>query len=135
MDTFTPEQRTRCMSRIRSKNTKPELVVRRALTNLGVRYRLYDKRLPGKPDIINRKRNFVLFINGCFWHQHEGCSRSNIPKSNTEYWVNKLERNVNKQKADVAELKKLGFNIFIVWECQTKDEKVITDIMKGIISN
>ena len=133
MDTFTHEQRSRCMSRIRSKNTKPELVVRKVLTSLGVRYRIHDKRLPGKPDIINRKKNFVLFINGCFWHQHEGCKRSTIPKSNTEYWVKKLEHNIQKQKTDVDILKNFGWRVFLIWECQTKDEQAITKLLAEIV--
>ena len=122
------------MSRIRSKNTKPELIVRKALTDLGMRYRLHDKKIPGKPDIVNRKNNFVIFINGCFWHQHKGCKRSNTPKSNTEYWIKKLERNVNKQDADIVELEGIGLNVFTIWECQTKDEHTITEIVEEIIN-
>ena len=135
MDTFTNEQRSRCMSKIKSKNTKPELAVRKVLINLGVRYRLHDKKLPGKPDISNGKRNFVLFINGCFWHQHEGCNRSILPKSNTEYWLKKLEHNIQKQRADVEKLINLGWNVFIIWECHTKGEKQLELLLQEILND
>jgi len=134
MDTLTKEQRTRCMSRIRSKNTKPELAVRKVLTQLGLRYRLYVKTLPGKPDIVITKKRVAIFVNGCFWHQHEGCRRSTIPKSNTEYWVQKLEHNIHKQKADIAKLESLDWAVCIIWECQTKDAQAITKLVAGLIN-
>lgn len=108
------------MSRISSKNTKPELIVRKILYQNGVRYRLHAKDLPGKPDISNKKKKFAVFVNGCFWHQHPNCSRANIPKTNKDYWIPKLERNIQRQEESINSLKKLGWNIFIIWECELK---------------
>jgi len=84
------------MSRIRSKNTKPEIAVRKMLNQRGIRYRLHARDLPGKPDLSNKEKKFAIFVNGCFWHQHKGCKRASIPKSNTEYWIPKLKKKVNK---------------------------------------
>lgn len=109
------------MARIRSKNTSPEIVVRKILTGLGVRYRLHVKTLPGKPDIVIRKRKMAFFVNGCFWHQHKDCKRSNTPKSNKTYWAPKLKRNVVRQKDIIAQLEKEGWRVSVIWECQTKD--------------
>lgn len=121
VDTFTIEQRSECMSRIRSKDTKPEKAVRKALFRLGWRYRLHAKDLPGKPDIVNRKRKTAIFVNGCFWHQHEGCKRKTSPKTNTDYWSNKLKRNVERQKKDIELLKLLGWKVIVIWECETNN--------------
>ena len=110
------------MSRIRSKDTAPEKIVRKILTELGWRYRLHAQHLPGKPDIIIKKNETVIFINGCFWHQHKGCKRKTMPKNNRSYWKPKLERNIAEQKEDIKKLKKDGWKINIVWECETKDE-------------
>lgn len=120
-DTFTKDQRSRCMSRIRSKHTGPEIAVRKLLTELGIRYRLHVKKYPGTPDIIISKIKTAIFINGCFWHQHKGCKRSSIPKTNIQYWEPKLVRNVRRQKEHVKALRKLGWQVSTVWECQTKD--------------
>jgi len=133
MDTLTQEQRTRCMSRIKSKNTKPEIIVRKVLTKLGYRYRLHVKILPGKPDIVFSKRKLVIFINGCFWHQHQGCKRQSLPKTNTEYWHNKLQRNIEKQKKDIDELISLKWKVTIIWECDTRNEEVLTTSLKEVL--
>lgn len=109
------------MKRIPSKNTIPEVKFRRALFRKGYRYRIHKKDLPGKPDIVLKKYNTVIFINGCFWHQHEHCKRSNIPKSNTTYWTEKLNRNIERDKKNYAALEKLGWKILIIWECELKD--------------
>lgn len=108
------------MSNIRSKNTQPELVVRKILTSLGIRYKLYSANLPGKPDIVIGKRKTAIFINGCFWHQHNKCDIGRMPKSNIDYWKPKLKRNIVKQKEEVELLNKLGYRTFIYWECETK---------------
>jgi len=113
------------MSRIRSKDTNPELSVRKILTALGLRYRLHVSRLPGKPDIVIAKWKTVIFINGCFWHQHKGCRRKFVPKTNIDYWKRKLERNVERQKENIKALKKLNWRVIILWECQTGNEKYI----------
>lgn len=126
MDNMTKEQRTLCMSRIRSKNTKPELIVRKALSKIGIRYRLHNSKLPGKPDIIIPKNKTIVFINGCFWHQHKNCKKQAVPKSNKDYWDKKLKRNMEKQKRDIKALKAIGWKVHIIWECQTADEKKLT---------
>jgi DNA mismatch endonuclease (patch repair protein) len=118
------------MSAIRSKNTNPETVVRSLLFALGYRYRLHRNDLPGKPDIILKKHNTVIFVHGCFWHQHKECKRANIPKSNKKYWIPKLERNAERDKINKRELNKLGWNVITIWECETKDSGKITAELK-----
>ena len=121
IDHLTKKKRSWNMSRIRSRDTVPEKIVREILTELGSRYRLHAKQLPGKPDIIIKKNKIVIFINGCFWHQHKGCKRKTMPKGNRNYWKPKLERNVVKQKADIKALRKDDWKVGIVWECETRE--------------
>ncbi len=117
-DVLTPQQRHRCMSRIRAKDTKPELIVRRWLWRKGYRFRKNVKRLPGTPDIVLRKYSIVIFIHGCFWHGHE--EHLHIPKSNTEFWRNKIERNKQRDERQKERLHQMGWNVLTVWECQLK---------------
>ena len=133
MDNLTKEQRRICMSRIRSKDTKPEKTVRKILTQFGLRYRLHNAKLPGKPDIVISKIKTIFFINGCFWHQHKGCKRQAVPKANIEYWGAKLKRNVEKQKKDIKLLRKDGWKVHIIWECETKDENRLIKKLKKIL--
>jgi len=133
MDNLTKKQRSLCMSRIRSKNTKPELFVRRILSGSGIKYKLYPGKLPGKPDILIPSKKSVIFINGCFWHQHKYCKRKAMPKTNRGYWVKKLHRNVAKQKQDLIDLKGRGFKTLIVWECQVKKPKALEKRIKSFI--
>ena len=133
VDHLSKDRRSWNMSRISSENTKPELIVRKILYQNGVRYRLHSKDLPGKPDISNKKKKFAVFVNGCFWHQHTGCKRSNIPKSNKDYWIPKLERNIQRQEESINSLKEMGWSTFIIWECELKkpDEiEIIDSIIK-----
>ena len=109
------------MTRIRSKNTKPEMLVRKALTNKKIRYRLHVKKLAGQPDIVIPKLKTAIFINGCFWHQHKNCKYSVMPKTNIIYWKPKLERNIEKQTQEVEKLKQEGWKIHVFWECQLKN--------------
>lgn len=131
-DTFTKSKRSEIMSRISSKHTLPEVLVRKALYSLGCRYRLHDKNLSGKPDIVIRKSKMAVFVNGCFWHQHKGCKRRSVPKSNLNYWKNKLKLNVEKQKRDISELRKNGWRIFVIWECEAKKPKVLLNKVETI---
>ena len=120
------------MSRIRSKNTKPEMIVRSFLFSKGFRYRLHNRKLPGKPDISNASKKIAVFVNGCFWHRHKNCKRSSIPKSNKKYWLNKLDNNIKRQEYSLNLLDKMGWNTFIIWECETKqieDNKRVKDIL------
>jgi DNA mismatch endonuclease (patch repair protein) len=109
------------MSRITSKDTAPEVIFRRLIHRAGFRYRLHVKTLPGKPDLVLKKYRTVVFIHGCFWHGHEGCKRGNMPKTNKKYWKNKIERNIARDKKNVKILKRSGWNVFIVWECELKE--------------
>jgi DNA mismatch endonuclease (patch repair protein) len=129
-DHLSEAKRSWNMSRIRSKNTTPELAVRKILSDRGLHYRLHDKNLPGKPDLVMRKIKTAVFVNGCFWHQHAGCKRSTSPKSNTEYWGPKLERNVSRQRRAFAELRQEDWSIVTVWECEAKDSQALEAKLK-----
>lgn len=119
-DNHSKEVRSHNMSRIRSKNTKPEEIVRKYLFSKGLRYRKNDTRYPGCPDIVLPKYNTVIFINGCFWHMHEGCSKFVLPKSNIDYWYPKLERNKARDVLNIKQLGNQGWRVLIVWECELK---------------
>lgn len=133
MDHLTKKKRSWNMSRIKNKDTAPEKDVRKILSNLGIKYTLHAKRLSGKPDIIIKRDRVAVFINGCFWHQHKGCKRKTMPKENRNYWKPKLKRNVAKQRADIKRLKKDGWNVNIVWECETRDEAKLKKKLQKIL--
>lgn len=119
------------MARIRSKNTTPERILRSILWSLGYRYRIHSKTLPGKPDIVFKKRNKLIFVNGCFWHQHSGCGHSRIPDSNKDYWLPKLMLNIERDARNIAELEALGWDVKVVWECQLKNlESIKADLIQ-----
>ncbi len=120
MDIVTREQRSRMMSGIKGKNTKPELLLRSALHKLGFRFRIQRKNLPGKPDIVLPKYKTIIFVHGCFWHRHPGCKYAYTPKSNVEFWTNKLEGNVIRDRLTEKALEEMGWRILIVWECEVK---------------
>ncbi|GIL20011.1 MAG: DNA mismatch endonuclease Vsr [Candidatus Jettenia sp.] len=111
------------MSRIRSKDTKPEMMVRKFLFGKGYRYRLYDKKLPGKPDLVLSKYKTVIFVHGCFWHGHTGCKYFVVPKTKTEWWLNKINRNKELDRKSVKKLKTDGWKVIIIFECKLKDGK------------
>ena len=119
-DNHSPQVRSYNMSRIRSKNTKPEELVRRYLFSRGLRYRKCDKRYPGKPDMVFPKYSTAIFVNGCFWHSHEGCPDFVMPKSRLEYWQPKLEKNKQRDAEHIANLRDSGFRVITVWECELK---------------
>lgn len=121
-DVHTPEQRSYNMSRIRGKDTKPEELVRKYLFSHGFRYRKNDARLPGKPDIVLPKYKAVIFVNGCFWHAHEGCRYFVWPKNNADFWKKKIESNVERDAKNYQLLKNLGWNVLIIWECELKKD-------------
>ena len=121
MDVFDKEKRSRVMSKIKDKNTKPEVLVRSVLHRMGYRFRLHGKDLPGKPDIILPKYKKVIFVHGCFWHGHEGCDKSKRPSANREFWDKKLDKNINRDQKNIAELNKYGWETLIIWTCETKD--------------
>jgi DNA mismatch endonuclease (patch repair protein) len=118
MDTLTPEKRSWNMSRIRSKNTRPELIVRSILHHLGLRFRLHSTRLAGHPDIILPKHNIVVFVHGCFWHRHPKCRFAYTPKSRTDFWTKKFQGNVDRDRRQQDLLRQGGWKAIIVWECE-----------------
>ena len=115
-DVVSPEKRSRMMSGIKGRNTKPEIIVRKALYRRGFRYRLHGKHLPGKPDLVFGRYNTVLFINGCFWHGHD-CRLFKWPKSNVDFWKEKFEGNRRRDEKNVAQLQGDGWHVIIIWEC------------------
>jgi DNA mismatch endonuclease, patch repair protein len=119
-DIVSKEVRSRMMARIRGKDTKPEMIVRRALTAAGVGYRLHRRDLPGAPDLVMAGRRAVVFVHGCFWHRHEGCRHAKLPSSNAGFWRLKLERNAERDRKAVADLLAAGWRVLTVWECATK---------------
>ena len=123
VDKFSKETRSRVMSRIRSKNTKPEILVRSYLFSKGLRFRKNDKRYPGSPDIVLPKYHTIVFVHGCFWHLHDGCKYAVMPKSNVEYWEKKLYRNKERDKHNQELLIEMGWNVITVWECQLKKDR------------
>jgi DNA mismatch endonuclease (patch repair protein) len=133
MDTLTPDERSILMGKIRGKDTKPELLVRSMLHRAGYRYSLHRKDLPGKPDIVLRKYSTVVFVHGCFWHRHANCKVASTPKSNNDFWQAKFERNVSNDRKHRRALKKMGWKIIVVWECELKNpEKVLWKLMKAL---
>lgn len=134
-DNHPPKTRSFNMSRIKSSDTKPEEIVRKFLFSKGFRYRKNDKRYPGKPDIVLPKYKTVVFVNGCFWHAHEGCSCFVWPENNEEYWHKKLTNNAERDKRNYLALEQIGWKVIVLWECQlTKDKLAITmkQLMDGI---
>jgi DNA mismatch endonuclease, patch repair protein len=124
-DILTPTQRSQRMSLIRGKNTRLERRVRTLIHSMGFRYRLHRYDLPGKPDLVFARQKKVIFVHGCFFHRHKGCSLARLPKSRTEYWIPKLEGNAKRDARNAAVLKSLGWQIMLVWECQIKNEHVL----------
>lgn len=126
------------MSHIHSASTKPELILRHALWNLGFRYRVNDKRLPGSPDIVLPKHRTVVFVNGCFWHGHIGCRVFKLPQTNSQFWAQKIERNRNRDINKWHELEIRGWNVVTVWECElekTKFDDTLVRVSNGILAN
>jgi DNA mismatch endonuclease (patch repair protein) len=117
MDSLTPARRSANMSRIRSKDTKPEMLIRRMLHGLGYRYSLHRRDLPGAPDLVFPARRKIIFVQGCFWHQHKGCVDGKIPKSRIEYWKPKLLRNVERDRQNISKLRRSGWKVLTLWEC------------------
>ncbi len=123
-DPLTPTQRSERMSRIRNADTKPEMIVRRLVHGMGYRYRLHSRELPGHPDLVFRPRKKVIFVHGCFWHQH-GCRQYRQPRSKLSFWGAKLARNKARDDEVLRALEKLGWRVLVIWECQVKDEALL----------
>lgn len=123
MDVHDKKTRSYNMSCIKGKNTKPEEIVRKALFSNRFRYRKNDSRLPGTPDIVLPKYRTVIFVNGCFWHGHKGCKYFVVPKTNTEFWLNKINSNIDRDAIKATQLRELGWQVITVWECELKKDK------------
>lgn len=131
VDKITPDRRRQNMQAIRSKGMKPELIVRRLAHAMGYRFRLHKAGLPGKPDLVFASRRKVIFVHGCFWHGHDApsCLDGRLPKSNEQYWVPKLSRNRERDVANVNALMQAGWEVLVVWECQTKNESSLREML------
>lgn len=135
MDNLTPTERSEIMSRVKSQNTRPELLVRSFLHRHGLRFRVNRTTLPGKPDIVLPKYKTIIFVNGCFWHQHpsEECKLARMPKSHVDFWKSKLEENRKRDEQKKIDLEKLGWRVFYVWECQlSRPNQTLSELIERI---
>ena len=123
MDSLTPEQRSKLMAKVRAVDTLPELVVRKTIFRLGYRYRLHGKNLAGKPDIVFPSLKKVIFVHGCFWHQHKCPYGQRRPKSKRNFWTRKLEGNIKRDSRQLSALRRLGWDVLVIWECQTRAKR------------
>lgn len=135
MDVISPEQRSRIMAANKSRNTKPELAIRRMLHAMGFRFRLHRKDLPGCPDIVLPKYKTVILVNGCFWHQHAGCKLASKPATRKEFWETKLSRNVERDSENAAKLAALGWRVIVVWECELQKSNDLAQRLAFSIKN
>jgi DNA mismatch endonuclease (patch repair protein) len=136
MDIWSPEKRSKVMGLVRSQNTKPEIKLRKALFSIGYRYRIHEKKLPGKPDIVLPKYRTAIFVHGCFWHGHVDCRAAKPPKSNLQYWTPKLARNAERDTAHQENLKASGWQVIVIWECELRKDapavlSLINEKLKG----
>ena len=134
VDNLTREQRKKAMSSVRQQDTKPEKQVRSILHKLGFRFRKNVSSIIGKPDIVLPKYKTIIFVHGCFWHQHKNCRKSIRPTSNIEFWNNKLDKNIKRDKQTLSELKSLGWNVLTVWTCEMKDKELLAETLKKSLS-
>ena len=132
-DRMSPEQRAWTMSRVPSKNTSPEMRVRSQMHRAGYRYRLHVSDMPGKPDIVMPRYQTVVFVNGCFWHRHPGCRRASTPKTNTPFWERKFARNVARDRRAHKSLRRDGWTVLVVWECQTRDSQTLANTLCNML--
>lgn len=135
MDKLTPEHRSWLMSRVKSADTTPEMAVRHLVFGMGYRYRLHDKRLPGKPDLVFPGRRKILFVNGCFWHGHEGCRYARLPKTHVDFWRAKIEHNRTRDRENVALLEADGWKVLTVWQCELKSIEKLADRLYEFIEH
>lgn len=133
-DNRTPAERRKNMQAVKSKGSAAEMKVRKLCHRLGYRFRLHRKDLPGTPDLVFPKRKLCIFVHGCFWHQHPGCKKATIPQTNTAFWKTKLEKNVVRDKEVVEKLKEMGWNVAVIWECETKDAEKLQGIVEEIFN-
>lgn len=123
------------MAAVRSKDTGPEIAVRKIVHALGYRYRLHDPKLPGKPDLVFASRRKVLFVHGCFWHCHTRCKRATIPETRADFWVKKLASNVERDRRNRRQLRAMGWKVLTVWQCRLKDKRKLTELIDGFLAD
>ncbi len=138
-DIFSKEKRSNIMSLVKSVNTKPEILVRKALFSLGFRYRLHEKKMPGCPDIVLNRFKTIILVHGCFWHAHRNCKKAKLPKSNTEFWETKIAKNLLRDETNMHKLTQMGWNVLVIWECQIYThrndlEGYLRSLLKNVIS-
>jgi DNA mismatch endonuclease (patch repair protein) len=133
MDTLTPAQRSERMSRVRSKNTKPEMVIRRLVHKMGFRYRLHVRELPGRPDLVFPGRGKIIFVHGCFWHRHGTCKFTRWPKSKLDFWRPKLEQNRKRDQLVERQLRREGWRVLVLWECQLNTPEVLANRIRAFL--
>jgi DNA mismatch endonuclease, patch repair protein len=129
MDNRSPSQRSSNMAAVRGKDTAPELRVRRMLHAMGYRFRLHPQNLPGKPDIVLSRHRLCIFVHGCFWHQHQGCKRATVPKTHIEFWEKKFKQNRDRDESFRAQLEKMGWRVYTIWECETKIIATLMEVL------
>lgn len=129
-DVFTPAKRSAIMARIKGQNTKPEILVRKLVHSLGYRFRLHQNKLPGKPDLVLPRHEKIIFVHGCFWHGHAGCSRATVPSTNISFWQRKIQGNKRRDLSVRRKLRRKGWSILVVWQCQTRSIERLTDRLR-----
>ena len=133
MDNVSRRRRSEIMSRVRAKDTAPEMLVRRLVYSMGYRYRLHDRSLPGTPDLVFRKARKLVFVHGCFWHRHAGCALARWPKSRQKFWREKLEGNLARDRKNMGRLRRAGWGVMVVWECQLSKPARLEQRIKGFL--
>ncbi len=134
-DVFDKKKRSEIMSSVKSKDTKPEIIVRKLLHSMGYRFRLHQEDLPGSPDIVLPKYKKVIFVHGCFWHGHEGCPRATLPKTNMEFWEAKIAKNMARHAEAVQNLSRMGWKSLVIWTCEIKDLEQLSKKIRDFLSN
>lgn len=134
-DVFPSKKRSWIMRQVREKNTSPELKVRSLAHRLGFRFRLHRKDLPGKPDLVFPSRKKIIFVHGCFWHGHNCARGCRVPKTNSEYWIEKIQRNMERDSKHQSNLKVVGWDILVIWECEINNPKIIAEKIGGFLSS
>ncbi|MFB8919953.1 MULTISPECIES: very short patch repair endonuclease [Xanthomonas] len=133
VDKLSKDARSALMRSVRQKDTSPEVIVRRAAHSLGARFRLHQKSLPGSPDMVFPSRKLCIFIHGCFWHRHPGCRLASTPGSNVDFWLEKFQKNVDRDNRKSEELKSLGWRVEVIWECETRNRDSLLARLKEIL--
>ena len=132
-DTVDPAKRSEIMSRIRSRDTKPEMIVRRIAHRLGFRFRLHRRDLPGSPDLVFPRHRAIILVHGCFWHRHPGCKYATTPKTRVSFWERKFEGNVVRDRRNESALADLGWRVMVIWECETRDPEAVAERIRGFL--